>query len=108
MREMLLGALKSYYVGNINRHIANIEIFLRTSVGIGEHSDIQGSIDKELEAIDKYDAPLKLQYNQGITGFRFNKKNPFPAKTMQHREWQRGYNFAYFKQVEKNEARKRS
>ena len=60
MREMLLGALKSYYVGNINRHIANIEIFLRTSVGIGEHSDIQGSIDKELEAIDKYDARLSM------------------------------------------------
>ena len=46
MREMLLGA--------------NIEIFLRTSVGIGEHSDIQGSIDKELEAIDKYDARLSM------------------------------------------------
>ena len=60
MREMLLGALKSYYVGNINRNIANIEIFLRTSVGIGEHSDIQGSIDKELEAIDKYDARLSM------------------------------------------------
>ena len=60
MREMLLGALKSYYVGNINRHIANIEIFLRTSVGIGEPSDIQGSIDKELEAIDKYDARLSM------------------------------------------------
>ena len=60
MREMLLGALKSYYVGNINRHIANVEVFLRTSVGIGEHSDIQGSIDKELEAIDKYDARLSM------------------------------------------------
>jgi hypothetical protein len=60
MREMLIGALKSYYVGNINRHIANVEIFLRTSVGIGEHSDIQGSIDKELEAIDKYDARLSM------------------------------------------------
>ena len=60
MREMLLGALKSYYDGNINRHIANIEIFLRTSVGIGEHYDIQGSIDKELEAIDKYDARLSM------------------------------------------------
>ena len=57
---MLLGALKSYYVGNINRHIANVEVFLRTSVGIGEHSDIQGSIDKELEAIDKYDARLSM------------------------------------------------
>ena len=60
MREMLLGALKSYYVGNINKHIANVEIFLRTSVGIGEHSDIQGSIDKELEAIDKSDARLSM------------------------------------------------
>ena len=57
---MLLGALKSYYVGNINKHIANVEVFLRTSVGIGEHSDIQGSIDKELEAIDKYDARLSM------------------------------------------------
>ena len=60
MREMLLSALKSYYVGNINKHIANVEIYLRTSVGIGEHSDIQGSIDKELEEIDKDDARLSM------------------------------------------------
>ena len=60
MREMLLGALKSYYVGNINKHIANVEVYLRTSVGIGEHSDIQASIDKELEAIDKYDSRLTI------------------------------------------------
>ncbi len=57
---MLLSALKSYYVGNINKHIANVEIYLRTSVGIGEHSDIQGSIDKELKEIDKYDARLSM------------------------------------------------
>ena len=60
MREMLLSALKSYYVGNINKHIANVEVYLRTSVGIGEHSDIQASIDKELEAIDKYDSRLTI------------------------------------------------
>tara|TARA_R100000654_G_scaffold15288_1_gene32488 strand:- start:1229 stop:1474 length:246 start_codon:yes stop_codon:yes gene_type:complete len=60
MREILLSALKSYYVGNINKHIANVEVYLRTSVGIGEHTDIQGSIDKELEAIDKYDARLSV------------------------------------------------
>ena len=46
MREMLLSALKSYYVGNINKHIANVEIYLRTSVGIGEHSDIQNLLIK--------------------------------------------------------------
>jgi len=40
MREMLLSALKSYYVGHINKHIANVEIYLSRSTGIGEHSDI--------------------------------------------------------------------
>ena len=60
MREMLLAALKSYYVGNINKHIANVEVYLRTSVGIGEHSDIQESIDKELEKIAMYDDRLTI------------------------------------------------
>jgi len=60
MREMLLGALKSYYVGNINKHIANIEVYLRTSVGIGEHSDIQESIDKELEKVAMFDDKLTI------------------------------------------------
>tara|TARA_R100001509_G_scaffold41752_1_gene22400 strand:+ start:290 stop:547 length:258 start_codon:yes stop_codon:yes gene_type:complete len=60
MREMLLAAAKSYYVGHINKHIANVEVYLRTSVGIGEHSDILASIDKELESIDKYDSRLTL------------------------------------------------
>ena len=60
MREMLLAALKSYYVGHINKHIANIEIYLRTSVGIGEHSDIHESIDKELEKVAVYDDRLAM------------------------------------------------
>ena len=60
MREMLISAIKSYYVGYINKHIANIEVYLRTSVGIGEHSDIIESIDKEMEKIDKYDARLSM------------------------------------------------
>ena len=60
MREMLLSALKSYYVGNINKHIANVEVYLRTSVGIGEHSDIQESIDKELEKVAMFDDKLSM------------------------------------------------
>ena len=68
-------------------------------------------LSRQERGLGKYDAPLKLQFNQGITGFKFNKVNPFPSNTMQHREWQRGYNFAYFKQLEKvkrNESRRRS
>ena len=60
MREMLLSAIKSYYVGHINKHIANIEVYLRTSVGIGEHSDIQETIDKEIEKIAQFDDRLAM------------------------------------------------
>ena len=68
----------------------------------------QKNLSRKERGLGKYDAPLKLQYNQGLTGFRLNKKNPFPKSTMQHREWQRGYNFAYYRQAERNEARRRS
>ena len=60
MREMLLSAIKSYYVGNINKHIANIEVYLRTSVGIGEHSDIIESVDKEMDKVAMYDDKLAM------------------------------------------------
>ena len=60
MREILLSALKSYYVGHINKHIANVEIYLSRSTGIGEHADIIEAMDKEIEHIDKYDARLSM------------------------------------------------
>tara|TARA_Y100000004_G_C8699957_1_gene321202 strand:+ start:303 stop:548 length:246 start_codon:yes stop_codon:yes gene_type:complete len=60
MRDIMLNALKSFYVGNINRHIANVEVYLRMTVGIGEHSDIQETIDKEIEKIAQFDDRLAM------------------------------------------------
>ena len=60
MREMLLSALKSYYIGHINKHIANVEIYLSRSTGIGEHSDIIEAMDKEIGEIGKYDDRLSM------------------------------------------------
>ena len=57
---MLLGALKSYYAGHINKHIANVEIYLNKSTGIGEHSDIIEAMDKEIAEIGKYDDRLSM------------------------------------------------
>ena len=57
---MLLSALKSYYVGHINKHIANVEIYLSRSTGIGEHSDIIEAMDKEVGEIGKYDDRLSM------------------------------------------------
>tara|TARA_B100000900_G_scaffold297537_1_gene256064 strand:+ start:4678 stop:4929 length:252 start_codon:yes stop_codon:yes gene_type:complete len=60
MRDMLIATLKSYYVGHINKHLSNIEVYLRQPVGIGEHSDIIETIDKELEKVSMYDDKLMM------------------------------------------------
>ena len=60
MRDMLVAALKSYYVGNINKHLSNVEIYMRQPVGVGEHSDIIETIDKELEKVSMFDDKLMM------------------------------------------------
>ena len=60
MREMLVAALKSYYVGNINKHLANVEVYMRQPVGVGEHSDTVETIDKELDKIAMNDDKLNM------------------------------------------------
>ena len=57
---MLLQALKSYYVGYINKHVANVEIYLSRSTGIGEHPDIIEAMNKEMAEIGKYDDRLSM------------------------------------------------
>ena len=63
----------------------------------------------------KNDPPLSLQYNKGYEAFSSVKQwtrkvddatiivtaSPFKEHTMQAREWQRGYNKAYFDNLEK-------
>jgi len=67
---------------------------------------------RESRGLGKYDAPLKVQFNTGYDGFKYNRLvNPFHKDTMQFREWNRGFNRAYFdnlKRVKDNEFKKRS
>ena len=50
--------------------------------------------------LGKYDAPLRVQYERGYNDFRRGRiNNPFPEDTMQHREWQRGFDKAYSDQL---------
>jgi hypothetical protein len=60
MRDILLKAVKSHAQGHIDKHVANIEIYLNQSVGIGEHSDIIEAIEVELEEISKYQDQLDI------------------------------------------------
>ena len=59
---MLIGAARTYYMGMINRHIANVEVLLTNPVGIGEdsHQDIQAVIEVELGKIADYHDKLEV------------------------------------------------
>ena len=51
LRDDILNNQITYYNGLIAKHQQNVEIYLNQPVGIGEHSDIMGTIDGELNAI---------------------------------------------------------
>jgi hypothetical protein len=54
--------------------------------------------------LGKYDAPLRVQYQMGYSSFKNGSNllaSPFDKDTMQHREWERGFNKAYFDQLKR-------
>ena len=54
MRDRLIKALLSLAQGDIQKHLANVEVYLTNPAGIGEHSDIMEAIEHELNQIAKY------------------------------------------------------
>jgi hypothetical protein len=60
MREILLKAFKSYAQGNIDKHVANVEVYLANPAGIGEHSDIIEAIEVEVKQIAEYTDMLEV------------------------------------------------
>ena len=60
IRDMLIEAQTSYLVGGINKHKANIEVYMNNTIGIGEHSDIIETIDLELEKLANYHDKLEM------------------------------------------------
>ena len=59
-------------------------------------------LTRKQRGLGKYDAPLKFQFEKGYTDFKHGRVfNPFHEDTMQHREWLRGFNKAYFEQLKR-------
>ena len=54
MRNQLVNALLAHANGDIQKHIANVEVYLTNPAGIGEHSNIVEAIEEELNMIAKY------------------------------------------------------
>lgn len=60
MRELLIKAFKSHAQGHIDKHKANVEVYLANSAGIGEHSDIIEAIEHEVKQIAEYEDMLEI------------------------------------------------
>ena len=54
MRNQLVNALLAHAQGDIQKHVANGEVYLTNPAGIGEHSNIVEAIEEELNMIAKY------------------------------------------------------
>ena len=51
MRREILEALKALSVGTIKKSKMNIEVYLKNPVGIGEHPDVLGAIQDQIDII---------------------------------------------------------
>ena len=64
MKELLISAARSHYMGMINKHISNLEVLLSNPVGISgvadKHQDIQEAIEVELGIIADYNDKLEM------------------------------------------------
>ena len=54
MRDQMIKALLALAQGDIEKHKANVEIYLTNPVGIGEHSNVMEAIEEEINMIAKY------------------------------------------------------
>jgi|TARA_B100001094_G_scaffold84721_2_gene81079 hypothetical protein len=51
LRDDILKSQIRYYEGLIAKHRQNVEVYLNSPVGIGEHSDIMAAVDGEIAAV---------------------------------------------------------
>jgi len=60
MKNILLNAVRKHAEGHIAKHKANVEVYLNSVTGIGEHPDIIQAIEDELKQIGHYHEQLEV------------------------------------------------
>ena len=60
MRDQMINALIAHARGDIEKHRANVDVYLSNPAGVGEHTDILESIEKELDMMVKYQDQIDI------------------------------------------------
>jgi hypothetical protein len=56
--NLFVKALQDHYVSQISESVATLNLYLNSSVGIGEHSDILAELKKYMDILDDADGKL--------------------------------------------------
>ena len=60
MRNQIVSALLAHAQGDIQKHKMNVEVYITSPVGIGEHSNVMEAIEEELNMIAKYEDQISV------------------------------------------------
>jgi 5,10-methenyltetrahydromethanopterin hydrogenase len=60
MRDMILNAIKTKMIGQMNAHIANAEVMLNNPVGARDRATVIDTIEKELSALEHLNGRLNV------------------------------------------------
>jgi len=60
MRDMILNAIKTKMIGQMNAHIANIEIMLTNPVGARDRATVIDTIEKEMSTLEHLDGRVSV------------------------------------------------
>ena len=60
MRAQLIKALLAHANGDMQKHIANVEVYLNNPAGIGEHPNVVEAMEGELDMIAKYHDQIEV------------------------------------------------
>ena len=60
LKQIMVNAARKHAEAEIELHKTNIEVYMQKVVGIGEHSDIVETIQKELDAMATADDRLEM------------------------------------------------
>ena len=60
LRDDIINSMISHAQGHIDKHKMNVEVYLTTPAGIGEHPDVMEAMEKELDIVAKYDDQIEM------------------------------------------------
>ena len=72
MKNVIADGMMSYLAGKVKYHKANVLVYLKNPVGIGEHPDIMAAVEEELakcaEYHEKYEKLGEILMGSAIDG----------------------------------------